>query len=309
MEDIEKLKKIGAKEISKHTHMALNKIQCILDSNFEGLHDRTTTIGLVKILEREYNVDLQKWQEEYNEFCNIHEQKTENLETVINFKITHEMTKQNNSKQYTILGAIAILLLGVGFYVYTNFANNLIPTKDSTTQKPTQTESLVAKDTTESQTESISEAENNATSNADTLSHTEPLPMNHSLDASASAPINELPQAPNAGQDSTPTTQVEPTKATAARKLEIIPRSNVWIGIVYLDTQKKDSLLTSAAVEIDLTRPQTIITGHGMLNLNLDGELTNYNKAEKMLFMVDEAGNFSEITLAQYNQHTRGLGW
>ncbi len=79
MEDIEKLKKIGAKEISKHTHMALNKIQFILDSNFEELHDRTTTIGLIKILEREYNVDLQKWQEEYNEFCNNHKQKKDNV--------------------------------------------------------------------------------------------------------------------------------------------------------------------------------------------------------------------------------------
>ncbi len=208
------------------------------------------------------------------------------------------------------MGAIAIILLGVGFYVYTNFTN-LTPAKDSTAQKSAQTESLVAQNATESQIENTSEAENNATTNTinDTPAHTEPLPMNHSLDASASAPINELPQTTNTEQSPEQTTPAEPIKATAVRKLEIIPRSNVWIGIVYLDTRKKNSLLTNTSVEIDLTRPQTIVTGHGMLDLNLDGELTNYNKAEKMLFMVDEAGNFSEITLAQYNQYTRGLGW
>lgn len=312
MEDIEKLKNIGAREISKHTHMALNKIQNILDSNFAELKDHTTTIGLIKILEREYNVDLQKWQEEYNEFCNNHQEPNpENLESVINFKITHEMTGQNNSKTYIIASAIILVLLGVGFYVYTNFSSNSVKIADTTTsQEPPQTESQTIYSSTEEN--ATSNVENNSTigeENAKTLANSEPLPTNNSLDASASAPINSQPK--NGEQDSLQTTQTTQNNAisTAKHKLEIIPRSNVWVGIVYLDTRKKTSLLTSTALEIDLTRPQTIITGHGMLDLNNNGELTNYNQAEKMLFMVDESGNFSQITLTQYNQHTKGLGW
>lgn len=309
MEDIEKLKKIGAREISKHTHIALNKIQFILDSNFEALQDHTTTIGLVKILEREYNVNLQKWQEEYNEFWNNRpDQKQESLETVINFKVTHEVIKQNNSQKYLILSAIIILFLGVGFYAWTNFSDN---SAKETTKEPTPIESQHTNPNVE-----LENTENNATENIvapATSAKDEPLPTNTSLDASASAPLNELPQVANTEntQDSIQPTPNTPTQAitTSTRKLEIVPRSNVWVGIVYLDTRKKTSLLTSNAIEIDLTRPQTIITGHGMLDLNNNGELTNYNKAEKMLFWVDEAGNFSEITLAQYNQHTRGLGW
>lgn len=312
MEDIEKLKNIGAREISKHTHMALNKIQNILDSNFAELKDHTTTIGLIKILEREYNVDLQKWQEEYNEFCNNNQEPNpENLESVINFKITHEITGQNNSKTYIIASAIILVLLGVGFYVYTNFSNNSVKITDTiTSQEPPQTESQTIAPATEEN--ATSNVENNSTigeGNTKTLANSEPLPTNNSLDASASAPINSQPK--NGEQDSLQTTQntQNNTISTAKHKLEIIPRSNVWVGIVYLDTRKKTSLLTSTALEIDLTRPQTIITGHGMLDLNSNGELTNYNQAEKMLFMVDEAGNFSQITLAQYNQHTKGLGW
>lgn len=311
MEDIEKLKNIGAREISKHTHMALNKIQNILDSNFAELKDHTTTIGLIKILEREYNVDLQKWQEEYNEFCNNHQEPNpENLESVINFKITHEMTGQNNSKTYIIASAIILVLLGVGFYVYTNFSSNSVKIADTaTSQEPTESQTF-SPATEENATSNV---ENNSTiggENAKTLANSEPLPTNNSLDASASAPINSQPK--NEEQDSlqtAQTTQNNTASTVAKHKLEIIPRSNVWVGIVYLDTRKKTSLLTSTALEIDLTRPQTIITGHGMLDLNNNGELTNYNQAEKMLFMVDEAGNFSQITLTQYNQHTKGLGW
>lgn len=311
MEDIEKLKNIGAREISKHTHMALNKIQNILDSNFAELKDHTTTIGLIKILEREYNVDLQKWQEEYNEFCNNHQEPNpENLESVINFKITHEMTGQNNSKTYIIASAIILVLLGVGFYVYTNFSSNSVKIADTaTSQEPTESQTI----SPASEENATSNVENNSTigeENAKTLANSEPLPTNNSLDASASAPINSQPK--NEEQDSLQTAQTaqnNTASTTAKHKLEIIPRSNVWVGIVYLDTRKKTSLLTSTALEIDLTRPQTIITGHGMLDLNNNGELTNYNQAEKMLFMVDEAGNFSQITLTQYNQHTKGLGW
>lgn len=307
MEAIEKLKNIGAREISKHTHMALNKVQCILDFNFAELKDHTTTIGLIKILEREYNVDLQKWQEEYNEFYSNHQElDTENLETVINFKITHEMTKQDASKQYIFVGAIIIIFLGVGFYAYTNFLNSTKTEDTATTQESVQIESLTTPSTAKSN------VENNSTTNTtNTLISTESLPTNNSLDASASAPINS--QVKSEEQNSTQITQTEQLENTtptiAKQKLEIIPHSNVWIGIVYLDTRKKTSLLTNTPLEIDLTRPQTIITGHGMLDLNSDGKLTNYNQAEKMLFMVDEAGNFSEITLAQYNQYTKGLGW
>lgn len=305
MEDIEKLKKIGAREISKHTHMALNKIQYILDSNFEALQDYTTTIGLVKILEREYNVDLQKWQEEYKEFCDTHQEKTENLETVINFKVTHEAIKQNDSTKYTILSAILVIFLGIGFYVYVKFSENPAQTEDSIQSNPL--ESFTTHSNTED-AKTSENTENNATTqetNAN-LSDVPTLPTNHSLDASASAPINES-NLPDQAQDSTP---AQTTSATAPmQKLEIVPRSNVWVGIVYLDTRKKTSLLTTQALEIDLTRPQTIVTGHGMIDLNKDGALTNFNKAEKIFFMVDEAGNFSEITLAEYNQHTRGLGW
>ncbi|MDE7175593.1 MAG: hypothetical protein K2N75_06080 [Helicobacter sp.] len=312
MEDIEKLKKIGAREISKHTHMALNKIQFILDSNFEALQDHTTTIGLIKILEREYNVNLQKWQEEYNEFWNNRpDQKLESLETVINFKVTHEVIKQNNSQKYLILSAIIILFLGVGFYAWTNFSDN---SAKEIIKEPTPIESQHTNPDTE--LENMQNTENNATENVEaptTSAKDESLPTNTSLDASASAPLNEIPQVANTenAQDSIQSTPNTPTQAVTAstHKLEIVPRSNVWVGIVYLDTRKKTSLLTSNSIEIDLTRPQTIITGHGMLDLNNNGELTNYNKAEKMLFLVDEAGNFSEITLAQYNQHTRGLGW
>ncbi len=81
------------------------------------------------------------------------------------------------------------------------------------------------------------------------------------------------------------------------------------MGIIYLDTKQKTSLITDKSLEIDITRPQTIITGHGMLEIDNNQEILQYHLADKMRFYVDDEGNFSEINNAQYKQYNGGIGW
>ena len=63
--ELKKLEKIGVREISKATHIQEEHIESILNQNYENLLDCNAN-GFVKILERDYGVDLSEWLEEFN---------------------------------------------------------------------------------------------------------------------------------------------------------------------------------------------------------------------------------------------------
>lgn len=58
--ELEKLKAIGLKELSKTTKLASSKIEDVLEKRFDKI-DSVRAKGFIAILEREYNVDLRDW--------------------------------------------------------------------------------------------------------------------------------------------------------------------------------------------------------------------------------------------------------
>lgn len=300
MEDIEKLKNIGAREISNHTHIALNKIQNILECNYKDLKDSATTNGLLRILEREYQVDLKQWQEEYALFWENYENKADEVCPLVNFKVTHENITQNASKKGAMMGAMIVVLLGVGFFAYMNFYGNTMIANSSTASNPEE-KNLESQDTPK-----VAEQNNKS------LSET---PESKDLQAQAEPTLaqNEetLVQEQNAKEQNLQSAEDVTPKDEVMRSenIVIVPNGAVWVGIVYLDNGRKNSFITAESFEIDLKRPQTIITGHGMLEMNIKGEKSTLNSANKMFFAVNEKGEFSQITQGQYNARTKGLGW
>ena len=67
MNELENLKEIGIKEISRKTHIEPTFLQYIFDKNFEKL-SRLNIRGYAKILQREYDVDLSELLAEYDAF-------------------------------------------------------------------------------------------------------------------------------------------------------------------------------------------------------------------------------------------------
>lgn len=355
MEEIEKLRQIGAKEIASNTHIALNKIKKILEMDFGGLRDRVTTIGLIHILEREYQISLQKWCEEYERFLAENQEEREKTEANINFKIMHESTQPNDSKKSLAVTILVIVLLGVGAYFYFNFnAANKAESPQQGSAQEAESQSTESQNA-ESQngnagiengsaenggSEAVENAENSelGSENQDNnATQTLGLAPNLNLDSSASTPLEEIPQtlpqesatqesasqgnpqesqaattqessAQSNLQESTPQ-NANPQSAPQESKVEIHALSSVWVGIVYLDTKKRESFIANKTFEVDLTRPQTIITGHGMLEVKNQGKSENYHLARRMYFVVNERGEFSEVNNAQYRRHSGGLAW
>ena len=235
MEEIEKLKQIGAKEIANKTHIALNKIEKILKMDFGGLRDRVTTIGLIHILEREYQIDLQKWCEEYENFLKENKEEKEKTEANINFKIMHEATQQNDFNNGLIITAVVVILLAIGayFYFYFNF-NFMNDSVESVEQNSTQ-----ELDMKESRNEVMdkriiqenTEVENNATQNLE-------IAPNLNLDSSASTPLEDTLKTNSNQETLAEENPLEEVAPQVEVKVEIHPLSNVWMGIIYLDTNR-----------------------------------------------------------------------
>ncbi|MDE5603215.1 MAG: hypothetical protein K2I71_04775 [Helicobacter sp.] len=283
MEELEKLKQIGAREIAKNTHMALNKVEDILNLNFKNLKDKATTIGLIKILEREYNVQLQKWIEDYEEFWRSEVYQEDELTKAINIKIAHEAVAPNSPVKAWFIITFILLIIGIGFYIYSNFIfSQEVGVENKNTLLDNTKESIVLADSIVS---SKSDMESDLSQTQD----------KNDEDSSSSTFIDQE--------------MLSNKENISSKKVEIKPLSNVWVGIIYLDTKQKASLMTDKPLEVDTTRPQTIITGHGMLEIDANQEVSHYNLAERMRFYVDEEGNFSEINSAQYRQYNGGMGW
>ena len=299
MEDLTRLREIGAREIAKQTHMAINRRQEILDLEFGNLKDRATTIGLIKILEREYSVNLEKWIEEYDLFWQNDTHEKDELTKIINFKITHESAQQNSFTKVLIILIFILAILGGAFYVYTNLTSieELQNPSKLYTQKMPQT---ITPDSIPQQEEREEFIEK-----SDSITTQEESKEEYSKTSSDIDEDNSTSNLTTQSEDESNTQE----EIASTNKLEINPSSNVWIGIIYLDDKKRVSLTTDQPIEIDLQRPQTIVTGHGMLSIFYNGETIHHNQANKMRFFVDGKGNFMLIDNAKYNEYNGSLGW
>ena len=66
MNALEKLQQIGTQEISAKTHISIEEMRAILEERFDRFN-RTKAVGFIKILEREYDVDLSEWMTAFDE--------------------------------------------------------------------------------------------------------------------------------------------------------------------------------------------------------------------------------------------------
>ncbi len=67
MDSLERLRQIGVKKINQDTKISVSAIENILEKRFDKIQ-RVWVVGFLTILQREYQVDLSCWLEEYDAF-------------------------------------------------------------------------------------------------------------------------------------------------------------------------------------------------------------------------------------------------
>lgn len=91
-------------------------------------------------------------------------------------------------------------------------------------------------------------------------------------------------------------------------KFEIIPRSELWIGIVDLETFKRTQKLGSVPFELASDKNWLLVMGHGYVNFEVNGEEQKFKDENKVWFAY-ENGTLQKLTRSEFKEKNRGKAW
>jgi len=98
---------------------------------------------------------------------------------------------------------------------------------------------------------------------------------------------------------------VEPIHPT---KLMVTPRSNLWVGIVDLETFKRKQELGSTPFDLDPDKEWLLVMGHGFVSFEVNGEEKKFSDKNKVWFAYED-GSLSQITRSEFKEKNRGKAW
>lgn len=336
MDCIEKLKKMGLKEINAKTKIAYKRLEDIFECRFAEL-DKTRARGFINILQRECKVDMSEWLEKYSEYQRQEEERkmqeevdNENKESKDKLNIVFVDTTAKD-KTYIVL-FVLFLILAVSFVIYFVY-NNVIDKKELSLQHNQQNTQI------EKQTNQLNQIEESIPSSIDSIESDslDSTPQNDVVDSNATMPIitdvnaiiplenisnismidetvNKIEENPNQDieqpQSAPPINTNPPASTFSVDEVTIIPNSPLWIGVIDLQTYKKKQLSISNKWSIKLDNSTIIRTGHGYFDIQAPN---NFNKqyigGDNKYFLWTKENGFKEISKSEFLSFNRGEEW
>ena len=302
--ELKKLEKIGVREISKATHIQEELLEAILEKNYEKLLD-CNTAGFIKILERDYGVDLSGWLEEFNKI------KSEIKVTKTTIDRQLSMPNLNNHKKpnYKIWSLIILLL--VALIVYFKFYDLI--------KKPVD-EFLEEKKVDYTATPTINKAEENLVSvgvevpkfdENDTLVVPGKLFVNLDQNETNATFPNALDLSIKK-QNEANLTENNATKfdenLTASDEVFLIPTSKIWVGSIDLTTGKKANFVTDKKISFDFNKNWLIMTGHGYFDLDSGANKQQIREKSVMRILIKDK-KISFISSDEFIRLNGGKSW
>lgn len=232
MKGFEELLKLDPNDVVNRTFISVDEFNAIKEKRFE-LFSKPKAAGFIKILEREYDLDLSDWVREFN---SSNEDLTKTKENIF-VTPPPEETPLLDNKFYLALVAFVIVSFAVFFIFYPNDNKEDIADRDN---------QMVEEATEVIKNNDIKEYEINSSSLGE---------VNSSL------PAEETQQLPL------------PQEALKSDVFTLLPQKTMWIGIKYLDNNKNESFTTKDIVELNASREQIITLGHGFFTLTLNDQI------------------------------------
>jgi cytoskeletal protein RodZ len=306
----------GIKNVSEKTHITEKNLNSILDKDFASLH-KTKAMGFIKILQREYDIDFTDWIEDFNKYHNLDANKIEEKKLFSDNDLDRANIKKNSSslKFFTYI-AVIITLIVVGYMVVNNIKyKSADDSKNLTIVKEIVEEAKVELD-------EIKEANNSELSNIfgtnESDGDIEENETNESVEVNSSLMVSEFNDTfgdESKGEKKVKSTKTKDTEIIEENilldgKISIVPKSNVWVGIIYLENYKKRNIITKNPIELDSSKDQLIITGHEHLDILVGDEhlkLTS-NTNGKLRFLLKN-GKIEPISLEEFIELNKGRSW
>ena len=311
MNELENLKEIGIKEISRKTHIEPTFLQYIFDKNFEKL-SRLNIRGYAKILQREYGVDLSELLAEYDAFMQENT-PDDSHKTKVSPKIASytpdDITNQRQGGGSGFFFWIIILaIIGGGAYYFDayKYVQNFIASLNEDNTSVSYSQSSI-----------VNEVKKNIIDTNVTISQNTPKTDANASSVKISAPAEQNVTVSPASVDQNalkpsmaaqPAPKVEQNVTKPLNEAVITPKQRVWIGIINLENGQKTSSDTSKSVNINLDQRQLVVCGNGNIELKIGDKVTKYNPSRPARFLV-ENGDMKFLTYDEFVEMNKGKSW
>ncbi len=282
MSDFERLKRLDIKEIHEKTYIPVKNLEPLLNGDFSKF-DRLKAIGFVKIIEREFEMDLSDLKEQIEEY--FKESKNDNHFVAHQSQVEQ---KPQKSKKPMFVIVLALLLLGAASIIV--FQSK---TEDSRNNA----------DATKISGQITGEGDRESDKDLDRIDEKSFFTEENLTEKEIDSEENLTVEDQNLSNPEEP----EP-KEPKISKLFILPQGKIWVGVIYLDDYSKRNFLSSSPIELNASKDQLIVTGHGMFALDVDGNVTDYNEKGKVRFLIEE-GKIERIDLQTFKNLNRGKAW
>lgn len=330
MDDMTFFDKMDMKEVAKKTLINLKDLEYLKNEEFDKL-SKTKGLGFIKILEREYKVDLSDKKEKFLKYL-----KEEGKDTTKEFFIAPPKPPVKTFSKLIALMLISLIGVGILYILYLNSGY------DTSTNQATSSENRVIKEaqdisgieinetniTEENAVESIqsdySPVETNTSSNTTVLQEGNTTTVNDtsiklSKDSKKENNVSiQTKEEKIVKKESLRLQQqilnnssadINESNATNLKyTLTIIPKSRIWVGVIDLKNHKKKSYLKDTNITIDKNDSYMIATGHGKFKLYFKGEVLEFNSKNPIRFLVQD-GNLTQINKKEFIKLNRGKYW
>lgn len=324
-EAIEILKKIGVKEINKTTKISVNKIEDILEKRFSNIQ-RVRVVGFLKILEREYKVDLSEWLKEYDaSFVVEVDTSNESNPSIVEHPVSNlyldtqkqkddliaERKKQVISKKrFYILIAAVIVVLG-GYFIFKSFSHH---SDVEVVNQPTQNTDIKEEDADESSVISAIDNQNNViekdnptnipstpSSKSKDAQKKENIPQPKQTSPEVSIAQNQPTQATQSASTSLPNVAQEDNSNIQEGEILVIPKRSLWVEVIDLNTNDKKQTIIQDQYPIKTGSDKLLISfGHGELTIQNNDERVEYDKSYPLRFLYTPQDGLKQIRYSKY---------
>lgn len=293
--EIAKLLDFDIKEVERQTKIPLEYLEAIYAKNYDFLKD-TNLKAYLKILSREFNIDLDGYLEDFENYCA--ENSSDDSKIQVNPRLTGYVAKESKSSFAWLV--LVLILLGVGVWGFKFIKDLDFNWSDLKPDFGSKSEVNVSE-------ENIAIIK----PNADVIENIvvdEVLDQNTTKEEILVVDENATTEQNLAEKQIKEQQEEVQVKEATANVIKIIPVTKVWIGIKNLNDMSKRSLSTSEAYELNATGNRLIITGNGMLDLVNADNNKSYRTRDALRFHIHD-GIIEEIDYAKYVKLNKGKKW
>ncbi|MDR3177380.1 MAG: hypothetical protein LBT96_00195 [Campylobacteraceae bacterium] len=282
-EGIEKLETIGLREVSRKTYIEYNYLRLMVNKEFSSLQ-RVKTLGFVKIIQREYGINMDDWVKEFEEYFQENDQvkpKEQEADIVLE---SHKNTNKSRNI-YTFLAILFLVFFMIFAYSFTRGRTGHIESIpiDSSITYYNSVENETVKNA--SQAQNVSE-ETNVSANDTVVEIIQPALV-------------------------TPNVENNVSRQNTAKRFRAIisPNVNIWVGVVELATLKRRSYTQEEDIDIDLNKEQLVVTGHGDFVLKSENKSDKKFNPGKRIYLYIANGTIEEISESDFILLNGGRSW